>query len=75
MLIDGKLPNIYNSDINECYMQLKDYNLKGENSIHYWINDIKDENLLFHLNKIRNAPEIKKKHPRKLYKSRNNISS
>lgn len=60
MLIDGKLPNIYNSDINGCYMQLKDYNLKGENSIHYWINDIKDENLLFHLNKIRNAPEIKK---------------
>lgn len=60
MLIDGKLPNIYNSDINQCYMQLKDHNLKGENSLHYWINDIKNENLLFHLNKLRNAPEIKK---------------
>ena len=60
MLIDGKLPNIYESHINQCYMHLKDLNLKGDNSIHYWINNIKDEKLLFHLNKLRNAPEIKK---------------
>jgi len=60
MLIDGKLPNIYDTHINQSYMHLKDLNLKGENSIHYWINNIKDEKLLFHLNKLRNAPEIKK---------------
>ena len=65
MLIHNSLPTSYNNSINYIYNNYKDENLSGESSIHYWINNIDNKELQYHINRIRNATEIKnttKKH-------------
>ena len=59
MLIHNSLPTSYNNSINYIYNTYKDENINGESSIHYWINNIDNKELQYHLNRIRNAPEIK----------------
>lgn len=65
MLIHNSLPTSYNNSINYIYNNYKDENISGEGSMHYWINNINNKELEYHVNRIRNAPEIKntiKKH-------------
>lgn len=59
MLIQDNLPNKYINSINYIYEKYKNINIGGTNSIHYWINEIQDKELKYHLNRLRNAQEIK----------------
>ena len=65
MLIHSTLPEKYKSNIDDIYNHYKNNNLSGEGSVHYWINDIENDQLVRKINIIRNAEEIKdeiKKH-------------
>ena len=46
MLIHNTLPSKYNHYIQFVYNNYKNNNLNGDSSLHYWIDNIKDE-LLF----------------------------
>lgn len=59
MLIHNTLPKKYINSINYINNYFKNYNLNGISSIHYWINDVDDEELRYHIDILRNAPEIK----------------
>jgi hypothetical protein len=58
MLIHDTLPSKYTHNIQFVYNNYKNNNLNGESSLHYWIDNIKDKELLEKINIIRNAPEI-----------------
>ena len=60
MLIHDKLPKKYNNSIDYIYNYYKNNNLYGLTSIHYWINDVKYNNLKQHLNRIRTSHYFKK---------------
>lgn len=59
MLIHSTLPEKYKSNIDDIYNHYKNNNLSGEGSVHYWINDIENDQLVRKINIIRNAEEIK----------------
>lgn len=59
MLIQDNLPNKYINSINYIYEKYKNINIGGTNSIHYWINEIQNKELKYHINRLRNAQEIK----------------
>lgn len=58
MLIHDTLPSKYKHYIQFVYNNYKNNNLNGDTSLHYWIDNIKDEVLFEKINIIRNAPEI-----------------
>ena len=60
MLIHNQLPITYDESINYVYEHYKNENVTGEKSIHYWIDDVNNKELMKHLNCLRNATEIKK---------------
>ena len=59
MLIQNNLPPKYKNSIRYVYNYFKDFNQGGQESVHYWVNDISHNELKFHLERIRNAPEMK----------------
>jgi len=59
MLIQNNLPEKYNNSIEYIYNYYKNKNLGGKFSEHFWIDDIKNKELKYHLNRLRNANEIK----------------
>tara|TARA_Y100001970_G_scaffold199239_1_gene242344 strand:- start:48 stop:833 length:786 start_codon:yes stop_codon:yes gene_type:complete len=74
MLIHNTLPPSYNDSINYIYNIYKNENQNGDSSIHYWINNIDNKELKYHLNRVRNAVEIKNS-IKKSYPEHNVVSS